>query len=277
MKTKSIGRIAGLVFAADSLLSQLHPEHRLKTRFCLPSRYHSHVAQSMTAAQARDLYLGKSGDVQITYSTVNTTLPDMPQGRRNILQPKAGKESRTILYDKDKLKLIAASEIAGEKAFMILAQNTPSLIPGARDIIPAVREILCAGSCGAVAQLIETSGRCSSGAYSFVYYRKRSLVEYSDDELRTVEFRQAAGTLDPSWIAFYARLCVHLCERAIRDRRHGYMALVRTCALAEEDSSKYDIFDFMHELGLGEYADYVEDRVVRDQSTLDSLDIFTRI
>lgn len=85
----------------------------------------------------------------------------------------------------------------------------------------------------------------------------------------TIEFREAAGTLDPEWTAAWARICTRLIEFA-RDASSGEHTRVMTSIIkAEEDCTNgidpaYDIVDLIQDIGLFSEAMLVEQRLHGD-------------
>ncbi|KAL0936421.1 uncharacterized protein CTRU02_208636 [Colletotrichum truncatum] len=78
----------------------------------------------------------------------------------------------------------------------------------------------------------------------------------------TVEFREAAGTLDGQWIATWAKICCRLLEWSRDAAPAEYMCVIRLLAWAqEEDGAEYDVVDFLIDIGLIVEARACEERV----------------
>lgn len=96
------------------------------------------------------------------------------------------------------------------------------------------------------------------GAYNFSNY---------DDELKkketkkTVEFRQAAGSLDGHWVSSYAKICVGIGRFAEVAAEGNLWRLIYDCHRAEVDKTKYDVLDLLLDLGLAKEAEIVQHRL----------------
>lgn len=90
----------------------------------------------------------------------------------------------------------------------------------------------------------------------------------------TVEFREAAGSLDPSWVAVWARIVsriVQFCLEAEEDKFVEVLMRVVEAELAFEANggvSRYDVVDFLHDLGLPEEAKFVEKNILMGDKAL---------
>ncbi|OHE92316.1 hypothetical protein CORC01_12378 [Colletotrichum orchidophilum] len=79
---------------------------------------------------------------------------------------------------------------------------------------------------------------------------------------RTIEFREAAGSLDVEWIATWARICCRLLEWSRDAAPAEFMCVMRLLAWAqEEEGAQYDVIDLLIDLGLITEARFCEDRL----------------
>ncbi|TDZ22015.1 hypothetical protein Cob_v004977 [Colletotrichum orbiculare MAFF 240422] len=86
----------------------------------------------------------------------------------------------------------------------------------------------------------------------------------TDTKMNTIEFREAAGTLDMEWIATWSRICCRLLEWSRDVGPAEYMAVLRLVVWAQEEVEaeyKYDVIDFLIDLGLITEARYCEERL----------------
>ncbi|KAI1383356.1 putative amidoligase enzyme-domain-containing protein [Hypoxylon trugodes] len=139
-----------------------------------------------------------------------------------------------------------------------------------------LRQLTLCESAAEVADLI--TGRPN---YNFLQYQTSSMHGVPES-LRTIEFREASGTLDASWIVTYARICegiLRWCRNArmadyIRvldrvmlqnerdERRHeARKSAAFTYDMKEEDErNRYDVCDLLEDIGLYAEAEFVRKR-----------------
>ncbi|KAI6785971.1 uncharacterized protein J7T54_006310 [Emericellopsis cladophorae] len=79
----------------------------------------------------------------------------------------------------------------------------------------------------------------------------------------TVEMREAMGSLDPTWIVTWAKICVGLYEFSQNADPAHLMQIIHRCVESVEDRSIYDIVDFLGDVGLWAEARVCEDRLRR--------------
>ncbi|KAK1671197.1 hypothetical protein BDP55DRAFT_676674 [Colletotrichum godetiae] len=78
----------------------------------------------------------------------------------------------------------------------------------------------------------------------------------------TIEFREAAGSLDVEWIATWARICCRLLEWSRDAEPTEFMCVMRLLAWAqEEQGAQYDVVDLLIDLGLITEARFCENRL----------------
>jgi hypothetical protein len=59
--------------------------------------------------------------------------------------------------------------------------------------------------------------------------------------------------LDTQWGIIWAKICLALCGPAIVESSdEDFLQLLYDCVKAEDESSAYDVFDFLHDIGLSE-------------------------
>ncbi|KAK7928076.1 hypothetical protein PG985_005074 [Apiospora marii] len=74
----------------------------------------------------------------------------------------------------------------------------------------------------------------------------------------TVEFRQAAATLDPDSVVAWVRVVVNLTCVAVHSRMEEFSRLVHCCAKAEREPAWYDAFDLLVDLGMPRTAQFIQ-------------------
>ncbi|KAI3528160.1 hypothetical protein CSPX01_16436 [Colletotrichum filicis] len=83
----------------------------------------------------------------------------------------------------------------------------------------------------------------------------------------TIEFREAAGSLDVEWIATWARICCRLLEWSRDAEPTEFMCVMRLLAWAqEEEGAQYDVVDLLIDLGLITEARFCEDRLQQGEA-----------
>ena len=89
-------------------------------------------------------------------------------------------------------------------------------------------------------------------AYSF------NQLEYEDVSKKTIEFRQAAGTIDPAEVVSRARIAVRLCEFAANITPQQLHKMINDFIVAEKDPKWFDVYDLFIELDLRPEARVVQ-------------------
>ncbi|KAI0147444.1 hypothetical protein GGR57DRAFT_515697 [Xylariaceae sp. FL1272] len=94
------------------------------------------------------------------------------------------------------------------------------------------------------------------GAYNFenlAFYKGNAHYDKrKGPEKPTIELRQAAGSLDEQWIVLYIRICAALCGRAVVEATSDdFSQLLYNCQRGEDDLQSYNLFDLLHDLGMG--------------------------
>lgn len=158
----------------------------------------------------------------------------------------------------------AAAGLAGEARAAADVCGMAALAPrhARYGIVGGAREILACDDARAVARLMHTfhSGDGKGyEAYSFEAYAQEA---YAQRERKgTIEFRQAAGSLDPRWVPIWARVCVRLCEYAAREMSASDLSrIAHDCQDIEKGRRNRMEWtgQFLCSLGLNEAAAYIQ-------------------
>ncbi|RYO97443.1 hypothetical protein DL765_011187 [Monosporascus sp. GIB2] len=185
---RNLRRIAALLYAADPLLVQLHPQHRRNNTYSLSNRLYSILAHGLTEADDnRD-------------SETPETKPESP-GRRG-----EGSDPQ--------------QEAPGLSKRMETLRGRPAY---------------------------------DFGAYADSRYRKE-IPRRRQQPKRTIEFRQAAGTMDPDEVVAHAKIAVRLCEWASTADLAEFWKLILDCEAGESMPSWFDVFDLLARLDLNAEA-----------------------
>ncbi|KAI1087059.1 hypothetical protein F5B19DRAFT_476860 [Rostrohypoxylon terebratum] len=106
-------------------------------------------------------------------------------------------------------------------------------------------------------------------AYQHRFYRRVLMIENRPDPerqpKRTIEFRQAAGTVDPEEIVAHAKIVVRLCEYASVTTTEELWKTIGDLAVGEAHNDWYDVFDFLVDLNLEAEARVIERHMAKER------------
>lgn len=262
MPLGALRRTAALLLAADPLLAQLQPAHRVTSEFCLGNRAFSRLAQGLTAEAA------KGGLVAAENSS----------GRVDSVLPPDAHESEllgAILLGEDELTSVVSN--FPRKFDRVIPwgalKGYPRLTPGETPIMPrvpslllvppqgiihCVNELLSASRRGVIATLMMGERVSKRLAYNFNNFREARVGE--EQHKRTIEFRQCAGTLDADEIITFAQLFVGLCEFASSAPFGIIWSAIYRCAVADVavGEPNFDVFDLLTHIGLVREAEVLQ-------------------
>lgn len=307
---RAVRRLAQFLWCADGILSQLHPPERMMNQFCPSIRHSSHLARGnpnqwrLAEEQIADLgrFIGRP-----TASTpaVDHEEPAMVSDRLTALEenphsfptldarPSSSRQTRrlppvrTNPYEDDgarrrhrmrwgvELAILTRSEFLGrdilhphefEMPFSPSQETCTSVMSGLR--------VLCgpemyADTTRAIHELLGHIGQrfnYNSLAYDFM---DSGALEIR----RTIEFREAVGSVDPSWVAAWAKICSRIVEFCLEAEEDVFVELLMTILEAEvafETSgghSRYDVVDLLNDLGLHNEAELVEKILTGDKDS----------
>ncbi|KAK1570286.1 uncharacterized protein LY79DRAFT_527144 [Colletotrichum navitas] len=151
------------------------------------------------------------------------------------------------------------------------------------DVMSGVRDLLGADlTVAQVGELMRNKLFPKNINYKFDAYSLRSVnaqdpkrkadprewtTDWSDPKSNTIEFREAAGSLDMEWIATWARICCRLLEWSRDAAPAEFLCVIRLLAWAqEEEGAQYDIIDFLIDLGLLKEARFCEERLEKGEA-----------
>ncbi|KAI0506541.1 hypothetical protein F5B22DRAFT_446437 [Xylaria bambusicola] len=258
LKLRPVQRIASLLWVAEHLLNTVHAGCRLGNNQCLDLRRTSHLGPVPA--------LENSGEAD------TSERPKKP----------------------DELKALQHAELSWDRVDknrekpthwptmrrISLSENTPSrsialnywiqhYAPDAKltqlDITNGVQKIFRATDTASIAKLMSPAS--TRGAYNFV--NLITTVEDFDGSFKelktkpTIEFRQAAGTLDEDWIIVWSKICLALCGPAVVESSDDtFFQLLYDCIKSEKSRHKYNVFDLLSDIGVKEHdISIVQDRL----------------
>ncbi|KAI1291325.1 hypothetical protein F5Y03DRAFT_388530 [Xylaria venustula] len=237
LELQPVKRIASLLWLSENLLNTLHPSCRQGNGQCLSIRHSSDVCGGMahgTAAQFLDE--SKPDELSWDWDGVEKDRPK-PTDYWHTKQ--------TCCWD------MAPSRSLAEEygIYMNVFKDGPLTD---LEKTKGVRKILSATETGIIAELISPNG--CRGAYNFANLNGRTRIKWTMIEpptKPTIEFRQAAGSLDEDWIVIWAKICLALCGSAVVESSdEDFFQLLYDCGGLSESPSRYNVFDLLHDIGL---------------------------
>ncbi|KAK7754549.1 hypothetical protein SLS62_003570 [Diatrype stigma] len=272
LELRELRRVAGILWAADPLLACLHPPERRFNYWAQSIRErsilaHGAKADSYTTDEGDRTYHGlanvekdlfqavtaKAGE-EIARTFSNLSLGDVLKGSSDTSYVCSRKRNgRRIFLPKytmeDESRLKRVAEYGGDCAVLEpKVRSDPGVFYG-------VKELLSCQGWPVIPFLLEATRRPN---YSFTAYTQNRLQnEYS--RVRTVEFREAAGTMSGKWAATWARICVGIYDWAVHAPVDQYLAVLNNCDRAAK-GGEYDVVDFLDQLGLSVESAIAEQR-----------------
>lgn len=246
-------RAAALFFAADPLLAQLHPAHRLDNVMCMGIRLFSEVAHGMTVAGTASelLQLHDVGEDAVPqdadrnlHSVTNIVVPDAstpPAFDRQIPRGMLHGYPRTRPGD-------------GPRVPPTIVGRYNAYMP--RGIFGCVRELLSAPKYDVLAVLLQGSGQMPGHRMAYNFSNYDQYKRRDPNMARTIEFRQPAGTLDADEIISLAKAHIGLFEFAVSAPFVQLWSVIARCAQADArpNETSFDVLDLLASAGLGDVA-----------------------
>ncbi|KAI1099992.1 putative amidoligase enzyme-domain-containing protein [Jackrogersella minutella] len=322
MPLQHVKRVIGLIWAADPLLSRLHPPHRRGTYYAPSIRERSNLAHGSNAEQTglhrteRNCYryIGdelRHGELPISWREENqeehqieayekTREPghfepfvwkDSDDEVREVegekmhsspLDPISGAadNSGINIHAKKYMASIRNGYVYSNAPYVSIRSRTiprvthPVLtaeeinIPGLdmkafdySGVFAGVEEIFVSESSCILAWLL---GPVERPNYNIGMYRCYWLQD-RDGRPGTIEFREAAGTVDAQWAEIWARICVGLTDFAIHAPVNVYLDVLSNIDSAEAGGAPYDVLDLLEQVGLFAEAEFAEKRLIKNR------------
>ncbi|KAF3762890.1 hypothetical protein M406DRAFT_72863 [Cryphonectria parasitica EP155] len=268
---QDLRNIAALLLAADPLLVQLHPESRKRNRFCVSNRLFSDVAQGLSAETATAMLM---------HDSVSSEGEEAPQ---KVMRPLQGSKLLSRSSWRSFNRLIPQGTLTsypvGEPGSKLKCPgNAAARLHAPRSILGCVEEILSATQPEVVARLMQAPPNTSSKpAYSFANYDQQQPFPNSNSEIKkTVEFRQAAGTVDADEIITFAKLAIGLADFACSSDLDTFWSVILKCAQADanttaqgkDKTTSYDVFNFLADIGLCRLIRPLQNIVIKKHPTV---------
>ncbi|KAI6080780.1 hypothetical protein F4821DRAFT_273606 [Hypoxylon rubiginosum] len=262
-----IRKMSALLYAADPIIAQMHPEHRRRCDFSQSNRLYSALAYGVSPVLAERKYRGEyDGQVgqeaePIYPDNLDSRLPEgRPTRTRAPTFPTVFKRGSLKSYEFDQ------GTFDGTGRFGLRNIQAEDLVPNPDRSKPlkipvGLLQILACDKAPQVA-ILQQNFRNNRSAYSFDAYGR--LYRTARPAKRTVEFRQAPGTVDPDEIIAQCKICVGLGDFAGSTDTTELFKLIQDLISADGNPSWYDVFDLLFELDLVEEARIIQRRVARD-------------
>ncbi|KAI1173418.1 hypothetical protein F4777DRAFT_600703 [Nemania sp. FL0916] len=282
LELRPVQRTASLLWLAEGLIDTLHPGCRLGNEYCRSMRAQSMLRQQVIPATVATPgpEMGRGIPRERQHAEFSTLFVNQDRAKptkyhyvrpANIISDPDSTPSRSLAVEYD-CSLISYGDSETEKE------------PDKNEFIHGIEKILEATDVEVVAMLVNNGNR---GAYNFcnLVSSKDELIhitthlhnrtdeetpdtwECSDtwechqawgypkseaNSIPTIEFRQAAGSLDEKWIVAWAKICLALNGPAVVESSDkDFFQLLHNCLKAKELPKEYDVFDLLHDIGLG--------------------------
>jgi hypothetical protein len=209
------------------------------------------------------------------HSGPNSSLPSSPpsSGTSVSNEDDVSKKSRNASYESRKVPCIATQTFTtdGEDQLQIqgraLDEDEKPLHEKAKEDLGTFRglvEILWAPSSCVIEQMLVSAERPN---YSIEKYSCH-VLNYPDDMSRTIEFREAAGSVDAIRVTAWARICHGVATWAMNVDWCEYMDVVTRCDESQVSYIQYDVIDFLAEIGLVVESQVAGNRIGENMSEL---------
>ncbi|RYO99423.1 hypothetical protein DL764_006818 [Monosporascus ibericus] len=252
---RNLRRIAALLYAADPLVTQLHPQHRRNNTYSLSNRLYSILAHGSTEPDA-------NRDPEAPETELES--PDR-RGEGSDPQREAKVQGSTKFKPVFAHGMLTGYDISAHNFYLTDPDTTVSLGSGRvprgyackpLGILTAVREILHCTTAPGLSERMEILMERPAydfGAYADSRYM-REAPRRRQQPKRTIEFRHAAGTMDPEEVVAHTKIVVRFCEWASAADLAEFWKLILDCEAGESTPSWFDVFDLLARLDLNAEA-----------------------
>ncbi|KAI1138622.1 putative amidoligase enzyme-domain-containing protein [Hypoxylon sp. FL0543] len=225
----SLRQIAALLYAADPILAQAHPEHRHNNGFCPSLRLCSKLSLGETAN-------GAAAPLEQLNAPTDSSLFKIRSFFRSLFGRRPP-HPRTRRHARER-------EMDGFPP----RPKKPMFVPNSqRD--PADRRASPSEAFGILMGQTSRKQICTLMTTSIL----RPAYSFHDSDLttkRTIEFRRPASSVDPAEVVAQARIAVALCEFAANPDEERFHKIILDCDTADEHPGWYDVYDLLLDLDL---------------------------
>lgn len=301
---RAVRRLSQFLWCADGVLSQLHPPERMLSQHCPSIRHGSHLAQgeldnwrlaekelqeirqhfglaspSNPAQDGEDpakvsrrvtALLGNHESFPaLNARTDIMRLQRLPPVRTNPYQDE-GARGRYHSTRNVELQRLTRSQFLERGTSQPRQIGMPATEPTERctSIIDGLHTLCQPEMYGDPTRAVNLLQGYNSQRFNY------NLTAYDfqagDAPMRmTVEFREATGSLNPSWVAAWARVCSRIIEFCLDAEENAFADLLQRLLEAElafeangDDPHRYDVIDLLNDLGLPNEAKFVERKIL---------------
>ncbi|KAI0545965.1 hypothetical protein F4679DRAFT_559423 [Xylaria curta] len=234
LEFRPVQRIASLLWLAENLIDTLHPGCRHRNKHCFDMRHFSDMGAVLCSEQAGEHIdgLGEPRHAEFSMDRVDKNRKKPTNYQYNVTDSQQSTLSRSF---------------ASEYLVQFWEPWYNELSAGVK-MMDGVRMIFSAQDTGEIAQLTSFA-EDRRGAYNFANLENEQGA--NSPRKPTIEFRGAAGSLDADWIVVWAKICVALCGPAVVESSDDdFFQLLYDCEQGYYAPHKYDVFDFLHDIGL---------------------------
>ncbi|KAI0444657.1 hypothetical protein F4803DRAFT_572652 [Xylaria telfairii] len=239
LELRPVQRTASLLWLAENLIDKLHPGCRHGNRQCLSMRHFSDMSHFLKVEQGTEHINGLDESQHAEFS--------MDRVDKNRKKPTNYKFNRFLDVTSDMESTLSRC-FAGEY-FLTFYQPWHDGLPTGIEMMDGARMILSARDTAEIARMVSFRNNFR-GAYNFANMESERRGG-SGPRKPTIEFRQAAGSLDSSWIVLWAKICLALNGPAVVESSDDdFFQLLYNCEEGFYLPRKYDIFDLLHDIGI---------------------------
>ncbi|KAI0424523.1 putative amidoligase enzyme-domain-containing protein [Xylaria sp. FL1042] len=253
LELRPVQRTVSLLWLAENLLTTLHPSCRQGNKYCQHLGFASNLVGNMEEEEVQNAYEGKE--------TEKTEESDGGEGTKHaaLSWDRVDKNRQKPTYFRRMYRL-GVTDTTPSRSFAedfgLQLRDHEEWFPSKLERIAIARKVLGTSDLNEMANIVSRGVR---GAYNFM-----NLLAEKDKGKPTIEFRQAAGSLDEDWIIVWAKICLALCGPAVVESSDDALfQLLYDCAESEDNNAqKYNVFDLLHDIGLDdEDIKIVQDRL----------------
>lgn len=301
---RAVRRLSQFLWCADGMLSQLHPPERLLGQHCPSIRHWSHLAQgefenwrlaekeleelrqyfdlpspSTTAQDDEDpaevsrriTALQKNGGSfpALDFRTESDRVQRLPPVRTNPYQDE-GARARYHSSRKIELQQLTREQFLQRGPSQPRQVGMPTTEPTERctSIIDGLHTLCQPEIYADPTRAVNLLRGYNSQRFNY----NLIMYDFQAGEVpmrMTVEFREATGSLDPSWVAAWAKTCSRIVEFCLDAEETAFADLLQRLLEAElafeangGESHRYDVIDLLNDLGLRNEAGFVEQKIL---------------
>lgn len=288
LPSRAVLRLAQFLWCADGILSHLHPPERMLSTYCPSIRHESYLARREPDDPEWDGDSTLGDDQNVTSESQFAVVSDRVAVLRQnpgffpALDARSGTSRlqrfppvRTNPYEDVEAQRRYhaqwrwALERKTRREFLLIRWPSGGLADTSVTSVLDGLLTLCQPEMRTDAALavrrisIPDDQRAN---YNCNAYRFRNIG--ADPRRMTVEFREAAGSLDPSWVATWAKIASRIVGFCLEAREEEFFEVLMRVVEAElayeanEGISRYDVIDLLHDLSLSEEARVVEEKIL---------------